>query len=547
MTISAILVDIHNRIVYPAQVSVLNGRIDRIIPVDAVPDDSGYILPGFIDAHVHVESSMLPPTEFARMAVVHGTVGSVSDPHEIANVLGSEGVHYMLEEARNSPFKFCFGAPSCVPATGFETAGAFLDSKEVESLLHNPEIGYLSEMMNFPGVLFNDAEVIAKINAAQRVDKPIDGHAPGLRGEEAKTYFSKGISTDHECFTYEEGLDKARLGVKILIREGSAARNFEALWPLVNEFPQQIMFCSDDKHPDDLVQGHINKLVTRALTKGCDLFDVLRAACLHPVEHYRLPIGLLREGERADFIRVDNLTAFNALETWIDGVCVARGGKCLLPKHDSVIVNRFETEPKQPQDFVIPAHNAASQVRVIRALDGQIVTQSEVDTIQAIDGCWSTNLSKDILKIAVVNRYERNARPMVAFVSGFGLKNGALASSVAHDSHNIVAVGVDDASLAKAVNAVINAKGGISACNSSGQTQILPLPIAGLMSAEEGTTLAHVYAGIDSWVKKELGCTLEAPFMALSFLALPVIPSLKITDLGLFDVNLFQFVPIEIS
>jgi len=553
MTTTSHIIDLHQHRIYPAEIAIENGRIRRIREVGSVPAEAGYILPGFVDAHVHVESSMLPPSEFARLAVVHGTVATVSDPHEIANVLGAEGVEFMLADAGRVPLKFCFGAPSCVPATSFETAGAALNLAEVEHLLQNPAIGYLSEMMNFPGVLHDDAECLAKIAAAQRLGKPVDGHAPGLRGEDARRYFAAGITTDHECFTYEEGLEKARLGVKILIREGSAARNFEALWPLLKEFPAQIMFCSDDKHPDDLVRGHINELVVRALANGCDLFDTLRAACLHPVEHYRLPVGQLREGDPADFIRVADLTSFRVLETWLDGQKVAENGQSLLPRLTSTAPNHFSAKPKQPTDFHVFSSQAGTQshrlttarVRVIEALDGQIVTGSALENLPVSDGRILSEPSRDLLKISVINRYTSDAKPAVGFVRGFGLRRGALASSVAHDSHNIVAVGTDDGALATAVNAVIEAKGGISATDGTGETRVLPLPIAGLMSQSDGYTLAQDYARLDAWAKETLGCSLHAPFMVLSFLALPVIPKLKMTDLGLFDVEQFGFVPVE--
>ena len=546
MTLTAHLIDLHQRRIYPAEITLKNGRIHQIREVSSVPADSGYLLPGFVDAHVHIESSMLPPTEFARMAVVHGTVATVSDPHEIANVLGNEGVAFMLEDAARSPLKFCFGAPSCVPATAFETAGAILNAIEVEKLLQNPAIGYLSEMMNFPGVLHDDPEVMAKIAAAQRLGKPVDGHAPGLRGEDARKYFAAGISTDHECFSLEEGLDKARLGVKILIREGSAARNFESLWPLVRDFPQQVMFCSDDKHPDDLVQGHINLLVLRALAHDCDLFDTLRAACVHPVEHYRLSVGLLREGDPADFIRVADLQKFHVLETWIDGEKVAENGATLLQRLSVAAPNQFLVNPRKAVDFQLFRQHKTASLRVIKVYDGEIVTGEEEGMVSELrDGLYLPDIDQDLLYIAVLNRYTPDAKPALGFVRGFGLQCGALASSVAHDSHNIVAVGTSDEAIAEAVNAVIAAKGGVAASDGSGEVRILPLPIAGLMSQSDGWQLAEEYSRLDAWVKEELGCVLRAPFMSLSFLALPVIPKLKMTDRGLFDVEQFGFVEVE--
>lgn len=548
MTITAKLVDLHQRRIYPAEVRVENGKILQIREIAEAPENAGYLLPGFVDAHVHIESSMLPPTEFARMAVVHGTVATVSDPHEIANVLGNEGVAFMLEDAARVPLKFCFGAPSCVPATGFETAGAILDAADVEKLLENPAIGYLSEMMNFPGVLHKDPEVMAKIAAAKRLGKPVDGHAPGLRGKAAQQYFEAGISTDHECFSLEEGREKAQLGVKILIREGSAARNFEALWPLVQEFPTLVMFCSDDKHPDDLVHGHINQLVARAISKGCDLFDTLRAACIHPVEHYRLPVGLLREGDSADFIRVEDLRDFRVSDTWIEGEKVAASGQTLLPRLSVNAPNQFLAKPRQTTDFQL-FHQLSEntyKVRVIQVYDGEIVTgETEGSVSEMRDGQYMPDITQDLLYISVLNRYTSDAKPALGFVRGFGLKRGALASSVAHDSHNIVAVGASDEAIAAAVNAVIEAKGGVAATNGSGETHCLPLPIAGLMSQSDGWQLASDYSQLDGWVKSELGCGLRAPFMSLSFLALPVIPKLKMTDRGLFDVERFDFVDVE--
>ena len=538
--ISGQLIDIHNRTIYPAKIVIENGKISNITAAETHEVDAGFLLPGFIDAHVHIESSMLPPTEFARMAVVHGTVATVSDPHEIANVLGVKGVEYMLENATKSPLKFCFGAPSCVPATGFETAGATINAAEVELLLQDTRIGYLSEMMNFPGVLFQDTEVMAKLDAAKRLKKPIDGHAPGLRGADAQLYFSHGISTDHECFSYEEGKEKATLGVKILIREGSAARNFEALWPLINECPDQIMLCSDDKHPDDLIKSHINALVARAIEKGCDLYDVLRAACLNPVEHYKLPVGLCRMGDAADVIRINNLTNFEVLHTWIDGVLLSENGQSLLDYQATKLPNQFVALPRTKEDFQLFSTQQTQAVNVIQAWDGQIVTGHESGILDVKNGLVQTDISQDILKICVVNRYAPSEKIAIGFVKGFGMHCGAIASSVAHDSHNIVAVGTDDNALCAAVNAVIDMKGGIAAFDGT-TTKSLALPIAGLMSDLDGYTLANTYADLDNWTKTNLGSTLRAPYMVLSFLALPVIPALKMTDLGLFDVEKFNF------
>jgi adenine deaminase len=544
MIIKANLIDIIKRRIYPAEVKVENGKIHSIAEIEFVSDDAGYILPGFVDAHIHIESSMMPPTEFARLAVVHGTVATVSDPHEIANVLGEEGVQYMLDEAKRVPLKFCFGAPSCVPATSFETAGAQLNAEAVKRLLDKNDIGYLSEMMNFPGVLMHDPDVTAKINYAQKIGKPVDGHAPGLRGVDAQKYFATGISTDHECFTYEEGKEKAELGVKILIREGSAARNYDALHPLIKEFPKQIMFCSDDKHPDDLIEGHINLLVQKSLSLGYNLFDVLYAACIHPVNHYGLNVGLLQEGDPADFIHVSDIESFTVLQTIINGQLVAKEGVSLLKHEPSATPNLFKVKPKSTADFKINA--TSSNVRIIKAIDGEIVTESIQGELEINSGKYIPSIEKDILKIAVVNRYEKNEPPSVAFVQGFGLSQGALASSVAHDSHNIVVVGTSDEAICTAVNEIIKSQGGVVAVNNKGESLGLGLPIAGLMSPIDGYQLAEQYKQVDTWTKEELGCKVAAPFMLLSFLALPVIPSLKITDLGLFDVDKFKFTTVAI-
>lgn len=537
MKFTANIIDLHQRRIFHGEIIVENGTIKSI---EEKPGESaGYILPGFVDAHVHIESSMLVPSEFARLAVVHGTVGTVSDPHEIANVMGVEGVVFMLENGTKVPLKFCFGAPSCVPATSFETAGATIDSAAVEKLLADPRIFYLSEMMNYPGVLFEDEEVMKKLAAAKKTNKPIDGHAPGVRGEDARKYFSEGITTDHECFTYEEGLEKAKLGVKILIREGSAAKNFAALIPLLREFPNQIMFCSDDKHPDDLIVGHINQLVSRALSEGYDFFDVLRAACLHPVEHYGLPIGTLKVGDSADFILTDDLENFTVRQTWIDGKLVAENGRSLILAVECEAINRFNISPKKPSDFIFPMPEGKTKIRVIQAHDGQLVTSHILAEPKIKNGNVVPDEERDILKFTVVNRYAE-AAPAVAFMQNFGLKNGAIASCVGHDSHNILAIGTDDEMLCRAINLIIESKGGISAVGKK-EERVLPLPVAGIMTTEDGHTVGKKYADIDAFVKAELGSPLHAPFMTLSFMALLVIPELKLSDLGLFDGKRFEF------
>ncbi|MDF3055935.1 MAG: adenine deaminase [Rariglobus sp.] len=532
--LSGQIVDLHRRVVFPGTVEWRGGRIKAIRRDDAVKENR-LIMPGLVDAHIHIESSLLPPSEFARLAVIHGTVATVSDPHEIANVLGEAGVRYMLADARRSPLKFNFGAPSCVPATTFETAGAKLDSKAVARLLARKDVRYLAEVMNFPGVLGRDPELMAMIAAARREGKQIDGHAPGLRGKQAKAYADAGPTTDHECFTIEEARDKLAAGMKILIREGSAARNFAALAPLLKSHPDRCMFCCDDLHPDLLVKRHLDEHVRRALESGADKFAVLRAASVNPVEHYSLGVGLLREGDAADFIVVESWRNFKVKRTYIDGVQVASGGRSRLPRLAPRIANKFKARPVKAADFAVKT--AGETVNVIEALNGQLVTKH---LRLPVSEC---GVAGDVLKIAVVNRYAPRAPVAVGLVRGFGLKAGALASSVAHDSHNIVAVGVDDASLAAAVNLVIAGRGGLSVVGPRVKA-VLPLPIAGLMSAVDGREAARLYTRLDRAAKK-LGSRLDAPFMTLSFMALLVIPDLKLSDRGLFSAAKWGFVPVS--
>ena len=544
MVIKGKLIDILAARVYPAEVHIADKKILRVRELDSgqiVP--AQYICPGFIDAHVHIESSMLVPSEFARLAVVHGTVATVSDPHEIANVLGMAGVDFMIENGKKTPFHFYFGAPSCVPATAFETAGASLRSDEVDQLLSRPEIKYLSEMMNFPGVLQGDPEVLKKIASSKKYHKPVDGHAPGLRGEEARKYIQAGITTDHECFTAGEALDKLGMGMKILIREGSAARNFEALADLLNEHWENMMFCSDDKHPDSLLSGHINQLCARAVAKNIDPFKVLRAACINPILHYNLDVGRLRPGDSADFILLKDLKNFEVLRTYLQGGLVAENGTTKINSVPHLSnPNQFDCSYTRPEDFVFSARPSDKSVYpypVIEAYDGQLITGKYNAEIYAKNGVWEADPSRDILKIVVLNRYKKAPLAM-AFIQNFGLKRGALASSVAHDSHNIVAVGVSDEAINRAVNMVISTKGGISVAG-EGIESSLALPVAGLMSTGDGYGVAENYITLDALVKR-LGSGLQSPFMTLSFMALLVIPHLKLSDLGLFDGDVFSII-----
>jgi adenine deaminase len=543
-SITGNIVDIFSRDIFKGQVTVEDGKIKSINRDNtSVNQANNFIMPGFIDAHVHIESSMLVPSEFAKLAVVHGTVATVSDPHEIANVCGMAGVDFMIANAGQVPFKFYFGAPSCVPATIFETAGAALTAAAVDSLISRKEINYLSEMMNFPGVLHHDPEVMKKINSAKNYNKPVDGHAPGLRGKDAMEYIMAGISTDHECFTMEEALDKLEYGMKIIIREGSAAKNFEALYGLLHDHAGETMFCSDDKHPDSLVNGHINELCKRAVAKGIDVFHVLRAACINPVEHYSMNVGLLKTGDDADFIVVKDLRNFQVIATYINGILVAENGVSKIIAPRSNLINNFNCNKKQPGDFDIKKQkNDASEVTVIEALDGQLITNRGLFRPATENGSYKSDIANDILKIAVVNRY-KDAPVSTGFIKNFGLTRGAIASSVAHDSHNIIAVGTDDESICQAVNLIIENKGGISCVDPATPSfeKILPLHVAGLMSNEDGYKVAERYTELDR-AAKHLGSKLSAPFMTLSFMALLVIPHVKLSDQGLFDGDNFTFI-----
>lgn len=531
------LIDLHQRRIYPAEISTEAGMIADVKELAHAPNQ--YILPGFIDAHIHIESSMLPPAAFAQMAAVHGTVATVSDPHEIANVCGVAGIEWMIANAASVPFKCFFGAPSCVPATAFETAGAVIDAAAINRVLGSPDIWYLAEMMNYPGVLQGNTEVMAKIAAAKRWGKPVDGHAPGLRGPTASQYAAAGINTDHECTTLDEALDKLTAGMHILIREGSAAKNFEALHSVLATHPDKVMFCSDDKHPDDLAIGHINEIVSRALDKGHDLFCVLRAACLNPILHYGLPVGLLRIGDPADFIILPNLISWKPTYTYINGQLVATHGKSSFVAPEAVSINHFKARRKLPDDFIIRSLRVPAIVRAIVAHDGQLTTTAVTATLPCIRDTIQADTSQDVLKIVLINRYEEGAIPAVAFIKGFGLKKGAIASTVAHDCHNIIAVGVNDHAICAAVNAVIDAGGGIAVASEEG-VQCLPLPIAGLMSNRDGYETGKQYAALSA-AAKNMGSTLHAPFMTLSFMALLVIPALKLSDKGLFNGNEFRF------
>ena len=533
-SISGTIADVIKERFFKGVITVSGGKIIAISESDTAEDQ--FIIPGFIDSHVHIESSMLLPSEFSRLASVHGTVATVSDPHEIANVLGVEGVKFMIANAARVPFKFFFGAPSCVPATPFETSGAVINAEQVDALLQMDEIYYLSEMMNFPGVLNGDSEVLAKLESARKVGKPVDGHAPGLKGLDAARYAAAGITTDHECFTIDEAIDKINAGMKILIREGSAARNFNDLVGLLTEYADKVMFCSDDKHPDDLVKGHINLLARRAVALGYDPMKVLQCCTLNPVIHYGLKVGLLQLGDPADFAVVKDLKHFDVLQTYIDGVRVSANGKTDIESVDESPINIFNAQSISENDIVVPAID--KMIKVMRAFDGQLITEAVFVEATIKEGNIISDPASDVLKMVVLNRYT-HAKPAVAFVQGFGLKKGAIASTVAHDSHNIIAVGVNDDEIVRAINLLIEEKGGISLINGD-EFVVLPLPVAGLMSNLDGYQVACMYELINA-AAKGLGTKLITPYMTLSFMALLVIPSLKLSDKGLFDGVNFRF------
>jgi adenine deaminase len=532
MKIAGNLVDIHARNIYPAEITFSGGLIEHIVRLDSAPEI--FILPGLIDAHIHIESSMVTPGAFAMAAVKHGTTGVVSDPHEIANVLGVKGVEFMIQDAEKVPLNFFFGAPSCVPATAFETSGSTLNPSDVNVLLKKSEIKYLSEMMNFPGVIYGDREVIEKIRFAQAEGKPVDGHAPGLSGEDLKKYVSAGISTDHECSTIEEALEKVSLGMKILIREGSAAKNLNALKELFKICPDMIMLCSDDLHPEMLRERHISRLIGELIREGYNVFDVIRSATINPSIHYGLDAGLLRDGENADFILVDSLHNMNVKETWIKGQKVFSEGRALFNYKGAEAINNFNCEPVNRDS--IKVKNAGGTIRVMDAVEGELLT-GEFHIPAGNSEFLEADITRDILKIVVKDRY-KNSAPAVGFIRGFGLTSGAFASSIAHDSHNIIAIGTNDNDIIDCINEIVRLKGGLAISHNSSISS-LELNIGGIMTTRPVEEIAEAYDKLNK-LTASLGCRMMAPFMTLSFMALLVIPDLKIGDKGLFDVKKFE-------
>ncbi len=538
-SLSGQIVDLVHSRIFPGKITVTDQKITEIIELPEA--EKRYIMPGFIDAHIHIESSMVPPSEFGRMAVCHGTVAAVCDPHEIANVMGVEGIDYMIRSGKRGHFKFYFGAPSCVPATPFETSGFTLDAHAIEQLMARDDIHYLAEMMNYPGVLADDPEILKKLEAAKKNGKPIDGHAPMVTGDDIRKYVGAGISTDHECNAVEDALERIKLGMKIQIREGSAAKNFEALIPLMAQYPEMLMFCSDDKHPDDLVKGHINQLVKRALQKGYKLMDVLRAASMNAVKHYHLDVGLLQKGDDADFIVVDNLNDFNVMQTYIKGRLLAENGTSLMQRRKEEAINNFHAVPIEVEALRVP--DEGKRIKVIVCMDGNLISNTIIATPKVNNGNLVSDTTRDLLKMVVLNRYVPT-KPAIGFINNIGLKRGAIATSVAHDSHNIVAVGCSDEDIARAINLLIYTKGGMVTCSET-EFALLPLPVAGLMSLEEGSRVAADYERAAA-LAHDFGCGLHSPFMTLSFMALLVIPELKLSDKGLFDVVQFGFTPLTV-
>jgi adenine deaminase len=530
-----VIYDPISRVLIPGKILIEKGKIGKIERDDCIKGP--IILPGFVDSHIHIESSMLLPVEFSRIAKRHGTIAVVADPHEIANVAGVEGIDFMINNSKDAEIQFYFGAPSCVPASPFDDCYKVIDSVEIEKMLIRDDIYFLGEMMNFPGVINSDQDVISKIEAAKRYGKQVDGHAPGLKAESLSKYIRAGITTDHECFTLEEAEEKISKGMKVLIREGSAAKNFNTLNPLVNKNPEVTMVCTDDCHPEDLIEGHINNLVKKSLAIGYNIFDIIQVVSVNPIKHYRLDLGLLQVGDSADFIVVDNLVDLRILASYVKGVNILENEK--TDSHETKKYNLEYVFTKKIDVGDLKLAPRTNKLKAIDVIEGELVTKEIVYNIKTQNQSVISDIENDILKIVVVNRYKEK-EVFVGFIKGFGLKKGAIAESIAHDSHHIIAVGVDDRSIFKVLEYVINQKGGLCYFDDS-DIWGLPLPIYGLISDEPAEIVAKKYKGINAKVAKD-GCLLKAPFMTLSFMALSVIPNLKITPKGLFDVNRFKFI-----
>ncbi len=526
------LLNVSTEEVYGAEITYLNGIITCVKAVHG--NYKGLILPGFIDAHIHIESSLLTPSRFAEAVVPHGTTSIVADPHEIANVMGLNGINYMVNDASTVPLKVYLTAPSCVPATPFETSGGVISEYEIEKLLEDKNVVALGEMMNFPGVINEDQNVIAKLKAAKRIGKPVDGHAPLLSGSELCKYIMSGISTDHECTTKKEALEKRRLGMKLMLREGSSAKNLKELASIGGYF-----IVSDDKDPGDLLQGHVDGMLRKAFEYGIDPIEALKMVTLNPGEHYNLNTGNIVPGKAADLIFIDNLKDLNIEKVIVDGNLVAQNGRPLFDVKPKEIPSTFKLKPKNHSNFDVPGKKSKETVRVIEMLEDQLITHESSAVLKLVDGNLKSDLGNDILKIAVVERYG-NERISNAFIKGFGLKDGAIASSVAHDSHNIITVGTNSQDMTKAVNTVLRNKGGLAAVSKDIFYE-LELPVAGLMSTKSALEVSSDLKILHDAVL-DMGSKLKSPFMSMSFMTLLVIPKLKISDMGLFDVEKFDFV-----
>lgn len=532
------IVDIHNREIFPGSITIDKKGV--IVSIDRnLKKYDYYICPGFIDAHVHIESSMLIPEEFSKLAIRRGTIAIINDPHEIANVMGMEGINYMIENSSKSDIKMFFTIPSCVPATPFDSSGSVISSQDVEKMAASGKFIGLSEMMNVPGVLHQDPEVMSKLEIARRYHLKIDGHAPGLSGEELKQYIATGISTDHECVSVEEAKEKISNGMKILIREGSAAKNYEALKQLIATNPDDVMFCTDDSHPDELLlEGEIDKLVSRAIKDGFDLFDVLKIASYNPVLHYGIGVGTMKIGDSADFIKIRNLESFETLAVYIGGIEKFNLNKkaVINPNESSKAINNFQRHVISISDISKPVEK---ELVCIKVFQGEIITGRADFTIPSPSLNFESDIERDILKIVYLNRYQ-NSPPKVGFISGFGLKEGAFATSISHDSHNIIAVGCSDKDILDVINTVIEEKGGLAVKNNNGIMK-LSLPFAGIMTCASGEKTAFAWNKLTHELNR-MGCMFDSPFMTLSFMSLIVIPQLKIGEQGLFDFNSFKFI-----
>ncbi len=543
------IVDVVRREIYTGVVVVDGDTIADVRRCELPEREKAYpyFLPGFIDSHVHIESSMMEPHEFARVAVGHGTIGAMADPHEICNVMGIEGLDYMVNSGRRATMNILFGAPSCVPAIGgdVETSGAVLDADDIERLMARDDIGFLGEMMNFTGVINGDEQVMRKIAAAKRYGKPIDGHAPGLMGEDCEKYAKAGITTDHECVSIEEALGCIKAGIKVLIREGSAAKGYEKLKALIGSHPGDVMFCTDDCQPSDLVVGHINLIVRRAIKDGFDLFDILQAACVNPQRHYNVNWGLLQKGDPATFIEVNNIGPhFRVQHTYVEGTEVYSYNSSFGAIHAQIVKNEESTFPNQFVAAPITVDDirldiaGGDTLHIINATDGDLFTRHEVRTVTGNPLVDMKYRWHEVQKIVVYNRYTPGAKPVVGLIRGFGLGEGAIASTVAHDCHNIVAVGSNDNFLVQAINRVVEMQGGEVAVTKDEMLD-LALPIGGLMSPLSGHEVAFRCHYIKALVK-QMGCKMKAPFITMAFACLTVIPELKITDRHLWDCQRMQ-------